>query len=69
MSVASVTGAGGLVGVEAVRFLSAKGLDVIGIDNDTRWFQAHCPGWRPTRGSDDMIQDIQDEAVSRAEAA
>ena len=36
MSVAIVTGAGGLVGAEAVRFLSAKGLDVIGIDNDTR---------------------------------
>lgn len=36
MSVAIVTGAGGLVGAEAVRFLDAKGLDVIGIDNDTR---------------------------------
>ena len=36
MSVAIVTGAGGLVGSEAVRFLAAKGLDVVGIDNDTR---------------------------------
>ncbi len=36
MSVAIVTGAGGLVGSEAVRFLAGKGLDVVGIDNDTR---------------------------------
>ena len=36
MSVAIVTGAGGLVGSEAVRFLAAKGLAVVGIDNDTR---------------------------------
>ncbi len=36
MSVAVVTGAGGLVGAEAVRFLSHKGLDVVGVDNDTR---------------------------------
>ncbi len=36
MSVAIVTGAGGLVGSEAARFLAAKGLDVVGIDNDTR---------------------------------
>ncbi len=36
MSVAIVTGAGGLVGSEAVRFLSEQGLSVVGIDNDTR---------------------------------
>lgn len=36
MSVAIVTGAGGLVGAEAVRFLHARGLDVVGLDNDTR---------------------------------
>ena len=33
---AIVTGAAGLVGSEAVRFLSAKGLRVIGIDNNMR---------------------------------
>ncbi|MBV8576540.1 MAG: NAD-dependent epimerase/dehydratase family protein [Acetobacteraceae bacterium] len=36
MSVAIVTGAGGLVGSETVRFLAGKGLDVVGIDNDMR---------------------------------
>jgi CDP-paratose 2-epimerase len=36
MSVAIVTGSGGLIGAEAAAFLAAKGLDVIGIDNDMR---------------------------------
>jgi CDP-paratose 2-epimerase len=36
MSVAIVTGSGGLVGSEAVRYLTRKGLDVVGIDNDSR---------------------------------
>lgn len=36
MSVAIVTGAGGLVGSEAVRFLAARGMTVVGVDNDTR---------------------------------
>ena len=72
MSVAIVTGAGGLVGAQAVRFLAAKGLDVVGIDNDTR---AHLfgPG-ASTRASWAALQhsvarythieaDIRDEAV------
>lgn len=36
MSIAIVTGSAGLVGSEAVRFLSQQGLDVVGIDNDMR---------------------------------
>lgn len=36
MSVAIVTGASGLVGSETVRFLSAQGLQVVGIDNNLR---------------------------------
>lgn len=36
MSVAVVTGSAGLVGSEAVRAFSARGLDVVGIDNDMR---------------------------------
>lgn len=36
MSVAIVTGAAGLIGAEAVRFLSGKGLTVVGVDNDMR---------------------------------
>ncbi len=36
MSVALVTGAGGLIGSEAVRHFAGLGLDVVGIDNDMR---------------------------------
>ena len=36
MSVAVVTGASGLIGSEAVRFLAAKGLNVVGVDNNLR---------------------------------
>lgn len=36
MAIAVVTGSGGLIGSEASRFFAEKGLDVIGIDNDTR---------------------------------
>ena len=36
LSVALVTGAGGLIGAEAATALAGKGLDVIGIDNDMR---------------------------------
>lgn len=36
MSVAIVTGAGGLIGSESVRFLIERGFDVAGIDNDMR---------------------------------
>lgn len=36
MSVALVTGSGGLIGAEAVMYLAEKGLTVYGIDNDMR---------------------------------
>lgn len=36
MSIAIVTGSAGLIGSEAVRHFSGKGLDIIGIDNDMR---------------------------------
>jgi CDP-paratose 2-epimerase len=36
MSIAIVTGAAGLIGGEAARFLAGKGLDVVGVDNDMR---------------------------------
>jgi CDP-paratose 2-epimerase len=36
MSICLVTGAGGLVGSESVRFFAKKGMDPIGIDNDMR---------------------------------
>jgi CDP-paratose 2-epimerase len=36
MSLAVVTGAGGLIGSEAVRYFAKKGLEICGIDNDLR---------------------------------
>jgi CDP-paratose 2-epimerase len=36
MSIAIITGSAGLVGSEAVKYFSAQGIDVIGIDNDMR---------------------------------
>jgi CDP-paratose 2-epimerase len=36
MSIAIITGSGGLIGSESVRFFAGKGLEVVGIDNDMR---------------------------------
>lgn len=36
MSIALVTGSAGLIGAQTARFFSAKGFDVVGIDNDMR---------------------------------
>lgn len=36
MSVAIVTGSGGLIGAEAARSLTGRGLEVVGVDNDMR---------------------------------
>jgi CDP-paratose 2-epimerase len=36
MGVAIITGSGGLVGSEAVKFLHGKGFDVVGVDNNLR---------------------------------
>jgi len=36
MSLAIITGSGGLIGAAAVRFFADKGFDVVGIDNDMR---------------------------------
>lgn len=36
MSIALITGSAGLIGSEAARFFAAKGLEVVGIDNDMR---------------------------------
>ena len=38
MSIAIVTGSAGLIGAEAVRFFTEKGMDVVGIDNDMRQY-------------------------------
>src|SRR6476661_6366647 len=36
MSIAVITGSAGLIGSEAVRYFAAKGMHVVGIDNDMR---------------------------------
>src|SRR5262245_24359932 len=36
MAIALVTGSAGLIGAESVRFFSAKGFQVVGIDNNMR---------------------------------
>ena len=36
MAVAVITGSAGLIGAEAARYFAAKGLDIVGIDNDMR---------------------------------
>lgn len=36
MAIALITGSAGLIGSEATRFFSERGLDVVGIDNDMR---------------------------------
>ena len=36
MGIAIVTGSGGLIGSESVRFFAAQGLEVIGLENDMR---------------------------------
>src|SRR6516162_3310092 len=36
MAVAVITGSAGLIGAEAARFFAARGLDIVGIDNDMR---------------------------------
>jgi CDP-paratose 2-epimerase len=75
MPVAIVTGASGLIGSETVRFLAAKGLTVVGIDNDLR---AHFFGadastdWnrrrleREVTGYEHVNGDIRDVDAMRA---
>jgi CDP-paratose 2-epimerase len=36
MSLIVITGSGGLIGSESVRFFHSKGFDVVGVDNDMR---------------------------------
>ena len=46
MAVAVITGSAGLIGAEAARFFAARGLDIVGIDNDMR---AEFLGPKPAR--------------------
>ena len=52
MTVVVVTGAGGLVGAETVRFFHDKGLDVVDLDNDMRRYffgEAASTAWARAR--------------------
>ena len=72
MSVAVITGSAGLVGAEVTRLFAAKGLTVVGIDNDMRrrffgedastlWARAELESqWRNYRHMD---TDIRDESA------
>lgn len=75
MSVCVVTGASGLVGSEAARHFHAKGLDVVGIDNDLRaqFFGAGAStAWNTRRLQAELARyrheslDIRDEAGMQA---
>jgi CDP-paratose 2-epimerase len=72
MAVAVVTGSAGLVGAEAVRAFAARGLDVVGVDNDLRasFFgpDASTSGSRDrlraeVRGYRHIDVDVRDEAA------
>ena len=54
MSVALITGSAGLIGSEAARYFAAKGMDVIGIDNDMRSYF-----FGPSASTDWMRKDLE----------
>ena len=75
MSVALITGSAGLIGSEATRFFSERGLDVLGIDNDMRsyFFGAAASTKRSrqrlereVRGYRHVDADIRDQAAMEA---
>jgi len=75
MSVAIITGSAGLIGAEAARQFAAKGLSIVGIDNDmrarffgadasTRWARNHLE--TTLRDYTHVDADIRDEGAMRA---
>jgi CDP-paratose 2-epimerase len=58
MAVAIVTGSGGLIGSESVRFFAEQGFDVIGVENDMRavFFGAEAS---TTPTSEQLIQEVE----------
>ena len=72
MSVAVVTGSGGLIGSEAVKRFHAEGFDVVGIDNDMRaYFFGQEASTKPTaEGLERSLPNYRHEAVDiREESA
>src|SRR5215216_3454392 len=71
MSIVIVTGSAGLIGAEAVRFFHAKGMDVVGIDNDMRQYffgEGASTRWSRERLCRD-IPTYQHESVDIRDAA
>lgn len=75
MSVAIVTGSGGLIGSETVRLLHEKGLDVVGLDNDMRKYffgEEASTAWKTAELAAELPRfehrpiDIRDEAAVNA---
>jgi CDP-paratose 2-epimerase len=72
VSIAIVSGSGGLVGSEAVRFFASRGFDVVGLDNDMRayFFGAEASTRRTSQRLVDELEssfraidlDIRDQA-------
>ena len=74
MSLAVITGSGGLVGSEAVRLLHDKGFDVVGLDNDMRAYffgPEASTSWNSTRLVEQLDRythfniDVRDESAVR----
>jgi CDP-paratose 2-epimerase len=74
MSIAIITGSGGLIGAETVKLFADRGLDVVGIDNDmrSRFFGAEASTYWQTellkktyRNYAHIDSDIRDEATMR----
>jgi CDP-paratose 2-epimerase len=72
MPVALITGAGGLIGSEAVSFFAQKGFDVVGIDNDMRRYffgDEASTAWRRAMLEREVQRYTHVEADIRDEAA
>ncbi len=70
MSVAIVTGSSGLIGSETAKFLDAKGLHVVGVDNDMRRYffgQEASTDWN-TRQLQNTLKDFEHHATDVRDA-
>lgn len=75
MAIAIITGSGGLIGSESVRFFSAKGFEIVGIDNNMRQYffgEEASTAWNVSRLKETIPnyrhvnEDIRDQAAMRA---
>lgn len=58
MGIAIVTGSGGLIGSESVRFFAEQGMDVIGVENDMRaYFFGDAASTTPT--SEQLLREVE----------